>query len=161
MIAHFPITDENGDIISSIYNSRAVKRNILHVERNPTYNPSQSSLESLINSSSFDLIKNKQLKGFLMSWKDLVIDYQETELRYTAFVDTQLIPFRLKHISPTKNTDDQNLITLDHIQKQLFENLIRQRCQNMDYYNSDPIGEVALVRQTIDSIISLTESYAE
>jgi len=45
-----------------------------------TFNPSQSSIVGLINSSSIDIIRNEELRELLVSWQDFVLDYQEDEL---------------------------------------------------------------------------------
>ena len=36
-----------------------------------TFNPSQTSINALASTSSFDIIKNKKLRDLLISWKDL------------------------------------------------------------------------------------------
>jgi len=45
-----------------------------------TFNPSQSSIVSLINSSSINIIRNEELRKLLVSWQDFTLDYQEDEL---------------------------------------------------------------------------------
>ncbi|GLU44435.1 DUF6090 family protein [Allomuricauda sp. NBRC 101325] len=43
------------------------------------YNPSNGLVESLLYSSSIEVIQNDSLKHLLTSWKDVVTDYQEEE----------------------------------------------------------------------------------
>jgi hypothetical protein len=49
------------------------------VWRNKSFNPKDGSIEALLNSSSFDLIKNDTLRRNLISWKDVLGDYLEEE----------------------------------------------------------------------------------
>ena len=44
-----------------------------------TFNPSNGSIDALINSSSFEVIQNDTLRNLLVSWKDVYLDYREEE----------------------------------------------------------------------------------
>jgi hypothetical protein len=67
MLSIFPITVDNWDSIQSILTP--------YFDSPITFDPTQSSIESLKNSSSFDLINDQQLKKYLISWKDQIADY--------------------------------------------------------------------------------------
>ena len=45
-----------------------------------TFNPSRGSINSIISTSSFNIIQNKKLRTILISWRDLVTDLQENEI---------------------------------------------------------------------------------
>ena len=45
-----------------------------------TFNPSQGIINSLVSTSSFELISDPDLRKLLVSWNDVLLDYQEDEL---------------------------------------------------------------------------------
>jgi hypothetical protein len=44
-----------------------------------TFNPSQSRINALMSTSSFDIINDNNLRNLLISWNEFVEDYQEEE----------------------------------------------------------------------------------
>ena len=44
-----------------------------------TFNPYSSSVESAVNSNAIQLIQDENLQKYLVSWKDVFLDYQEDE----------------------------------------------------------------------------------
>ena len=68
LIALFPITEENWPEFVKVY-----WMPFLHI----TFDPINSSVESLINSGQIELIRNHSLKRLLISWKDEFIDYKQ------------------------------------------------------------------------------------
>ena len=44
-----------------------------------TFNPSQGVIRSLVNTSSFELISDPELRALLVSWEDVLADYEEEE----------------------------------------------------------------------------------
>ena len=165
IIDQFPITDNNWDSISRIYllNPNTATRQTSDgsslLEFVYTFNPSQGSLESLMSSSAFDIIKNEQLKDLLIAWKDLFLDYQENEERELAFIQDNLEPFGLEHIRYIKNKDDSFNIKLDPDRRYMFESLVRRRRHYLGLITEDPLKEVLKLRQTIDSIIEFTDQF--
>jgi len=73
LISMFPIDIER-------HNLDTIAKHLGNSSKTWTFNPSQSSIVSLINSSTIDIIRNKELRKLLISWKDNLIDYQEDEL---------------------------------------------------------------------------------
>ena len=165
MIEQFPITENNWDSISNIYMlnpnnpTKQTDNGGSLLEFVPTFNPSQSSIESLMTASSFDIVKNERLKKLLISWKDLLLDYQENEIKELDFIQNNLEPFRFEYISLTKDQDDRFVMKLHPERRNMFESLIRQRLYYLNFVANYSVGEVALLRQTIDSIIDLTEPF--
>jgi len=71
-----------------------------------TFNPSQSSLKAIINTSSFDIISNDTLRNLLTSWSDLVVDYQEEEITAKGVINDFIDPFFSKNIDFNFNFTD-------------------------------------------------------
>lgn len=65
---------------------------------NPTFNPSNGTINSLINSGKIEIIQNDSLKTMLTQWKDLVYDYQEEEIELDELIDNQLRPLILSYV---------------------------------------------------------------
>ena len=72
-----------------------------------TFNPSQTSINALSSTSSFDIIKNKTLRDLLISWNDLIIDYQEEELQARVYMRNVYDPYMSKHFDFNFNFKDQ------------------------------------------------------
>jgi hypothetical protein len=124
LISRFPINIQNEDLDSlAIF--------LAGTFTGYTFNPLQASVTSLTNTSTFDLIKNRKLRDLLISWNDLVKDYQEEENlakqyqmnRYTVFFDKNFdYDFNLKD----KRTNLEILKTFE------FENMIIQRKEQLN-----------------------------
>jgi hypothetical protein len=158
MISIFPITTKNWDEILSIFhNSKFVFY--------PSFNPSTSSLQSLINSSSFDVIKNERLRKHLLSWNDLVDDYKEEEDAANNVLRNLFYPI---YINEKEAIYDGNQFTRIHQWKlsdkafNKFENVVKLR---KGVYT--PIvgmaenSESDKVKRALDSIILFTNPYLD
>jgi hypothetical protein len=67
--------------LDSIHYQKSRKfRNVLRTE---TYNPYSSTVDAIINSNSLELIQDAELQRYLVSWKDVLLDYLEEESFYT------------------------------------------------------------------------------
>lgn len=73
LISMFPIDIER-------HNLDTIAKHLKNSIQSWTFNPSQSSIVGLINSSSIDIIRNEELRKLLVSWQDLLLDYQEDEI---------------------------------------------------------------------------------
>ena len=58
-----------------------------------TYNPYSSSVDLIINSNSLQLIQNEELQELLVSWKDVLLDYQEEENFYYKMMNDHFWPY--------------------------------------------------------------------
>ena len=58
-----------------------------------SYNPYSSSIKSVINSNSLELIQDEELRKYLVSWEDVLLDYQEEEIAYFKFMNEQFWPY--------------------------------------------------------------------
>jgi hypothetical protein len=70
LISIFPITEDNWPEMVTVY-----WMPFYHI----TFDPINSSVESLINSGQIELIKSHSLKRLLISWKDEFLDYKQKE----------------------------------------------------------------------------------
>lgn len=90
-----------------------------------TFNPSQGTVNSLISTSSFNLIRNDELKKLLISWSDLVLDYQEEELEAKNYFGKYANMFQ-QNIDFNFNLDDPRN-NLNLFQTLEFENIVKVR----------------------------------
>ena len=131
LIALFPIdvNEHNLDSISLyLYNSKGA----------PTFNPSQGSISSIISTSSFDIIRNDKLRDLLISWPDLVTDYQEDEIEARRTLDNLIDPYFSKNFDFNFNFKDARN-TLKSLESLEFEYLIRIRHQYISYILSSQL----------------------
>ena len=119
-----------------------------------TFNPSQSSINALSSSSSFDIISDENLRDLLISWNDLVIDYQEEEVDARTYVRTQYDPYFSKHFSWNFDfTDPRNdFSSLESLEFEYMINNNRELLNQILYEN----GELQKLSKTIDIIIDLS-----
>ncbi len=89
-----------------------------------TFNPSNGSVESLISSSSFDVIQNDSLRNLLVTWKDVYNDYSEEEQYARDLNNWELIPYLTKNTSYINpNIDPYNEINLNELSSNSFNNM--------------------------------------
>jgi len=69
--------------------------------QNISFNPYSSSIESVINSNAIQLIQDEELQKYLVSWKDVLVDYQEEEIAYFKFLNEQFYPYLRANIDLT------------------------------------------------------------
>ncbi|MBP92579.1 MAG: hypothetical protein CMC55_00500 [Flavobacteriaceae bacterium] len=58
-----------------------------------TYNPYSSSVDLVVNSNSIQLIQDEALQELLVSWKDVLLDYQEEEDFYYKMMNDHFWPY--------------------------------------------------------------------
>ncbi|WP_350293374.1 DUF6090 family protein [uncultured Croceitalea sp.] len=120
-----------------------------------TFNPSQTSINALASTSSFDIIKNESLRDYLVSWNDLIKDYQEEELYSRNYLYNQYDPYLSKHFDWSFNfNDDRN--NFEALQSLQFEYHVKSQydLMNQILFSS---GELQKVQETIDNIIKLSK----
>ena len=120
-----------------------------------TFNPSQTSINALASTSSFDIIKNETLRDLLISWNDLITDYQEEELRSRDYIINQYDAYMSKHFDWNYNFKDERN-NFDALQTLEFEYLVKN---NYDLVNQILLssGELQKVQETLDKIIELSK----
>ncbi|GMN10281.1 hypothetical protein MTsPCn9_13040 [Croceitalea sp. MTPC9] len=121
--------------------------------RNKSFNPKNGSVEALLNSSSFDVIKNDSLRRNLISWKDVLNDYLEEEEFAINFLFNEYGPWARENFDPDVD-DDPEYITAFFSKR--HRNFMNQRAG--DLYNNLTTVEEEGVITMIDDIIRLTET---
>lgn len=119
-----------------------------------TFNPSQGSINSLLNTSSFNLIKNDSLRNILLSWADLVNDFSEDEKFNKEYQIGAFDEYFSKYYDFDFNFDDPRF-DLTVMQELQFEYIIRTRRSYVESILRGP--EIDQLNQAIDNIIRFTE----
>jgi len=89
---------------------------------------STGSISTLINTSSFEIISNKELRSLLIQWNGLISDYFEREERALLFTEHTIIPYLAKRIpQPYMDGIYDDRIDLSFLNSIEFENLINDR----------------------------------
>jgi Family of unknown function (DUF6090) len=113
MISYFPLKREFASIDT-------VSKYFSEVFNVKTFNPSNSSIDALINSSSFEVIQNDTLRNLLVSWKDIYKDYSEEEQYARDLQIWEILPFLSKNIDYVNLYSERNLDFITTIE---FQNL--------------------------------------
>jgi hypothetical protein len=125
---------------------------------NWTLNPQMSTINTLINTSSFDLISNVELRKLLQNWTDLYLDYYEDELNARYQVLNFHRPYMIKHYETryVKNRRPLEELNWDFLQSIEFKNLVGIRHANLNQILDGEGNDLKILSQTIDKIIELT-----
>ncbi len=139
-------------------NYEKLSKSFFYLIQRYTFNPSQGTIISIISSSSFDIISNEELRQILISRNDVLLDYQEEEIRAQNYLDQFFDPYIIKYLDASMNFDDP-LIDLSKLNSKEFENILIKR-ERMLYQiiKQDSTGELIPLQQNIERIISLTAS---
>ncbi len=123
------------------------------VWRNKSFNPKDGSIEALLNSSSFDLIKNDTLRRNLISWKDVLEDYTEEEEFASNFLFNEYGPWARESFDPDIPDDPNNIKAFF---SKRHRNFINQRAGDLSNILNTVDEEGVL--DMINAIIRLTAS---
>ncbi len=128
----------------------------LNLFKRYTFDPTQGTVDAMINSSSIELISNDTLRQLLISWNDIVIDYQGEEALAADFVRNKLDPYTMKNFQWDGDIFDPRFdqTILPSLE---FENIIRQRQQDLLDILENSTKEMEIVKETMDQIIELTK----
>lgn len=126
-----------------------------------TFNPQQTSVNSLTNTSSFEIISNLELRELLQKWDEFVSDYQEEELLFKEYSFDNYVPYMTKYFSVAALMKDENVLNLPNakyipLNSLEFENAIALRINLL----RDVIfgSELKEINRTMNRIIELTAS---
>jgi hypothetical protein len=128
---------------------------------NYTFNPQQSTIDALTNTSDFEIISNLELRGLLQKWKELVKDYQEEEISFQRYFLDSYIPYFKNHISLLNYTKNTNIFDDSNVEFTFLNSLEFQNMMVLQKrFVSNIIFETEFneVNKTIDRIIELTSS---
>ncbi len=132
-----------------------------------TFDPSQSSIVSLVNTGAIELIREEELWAALVAWPDLMVDYLEEEKEMRAFTVNHVIPFSLDHFKLyTEEERFDAVLNFDQKQLDKYLNLIARKKRMLqailiglaDQEHADNRNENSQVVEAIDLIISKTKS---
>lgn len=118
-----------------------------------TFDPAQTSIESLINNPTFDLITNDSLRFYINRWKDVVEDYNEEEIGGQNTFYTRYTQYFIESIPLTQIVGPDSLQNMDALSTVEFENLVRERGIATQYV----LGEKGLVEHLLKRILELTK----
>ena len=142
-------------------NLDSLSYHIYHLGTFYTFNPSGGIINSLINSSNVDIISNNELRQLIISWNDVLLDYQEEEILARDNYINQLKQFEKKHFnfnsSPYKYLNDPR-VDLSILQTLEFDNYVQDRQFALNNILDNSYGELDAVIHTIDKIIELSEA---
>lgn len=126
-----------------------------------TYNPSKGIINAISNSAAFDVISNDELRKLIISWEDVLIDYQEEEINARDNFNNHLKPFIKEHMyyanTPNKMLSDSR-IDLSFLETLAFDNFILDRYFDVSEIIENDAGELDVIIATIDKIIELSKS---
>lgn len=126
-----------------------------------TFDPSKGVTNSIMNSNSFDLISNDELRKLLISWNDVLLDYQEEEQLARENYNFHLKPFEKKHFNLnvydyTKILSDSR-VDLGILQNLEFDNYVQDRYNDLNNIVNNEQDEIGLIIKIINRIIELSE----
>jgi hypothetical protein len=124
-----------------------------------TYNPSKGIINAISNSAAFDVISNNELRKLIISWEDVLIDYQEEEINAKDNFNNHIKPFIKEHMyyanAPNKMLSDSR-IDLSFLETLAFDNFILDRYYDVNEIIENEAGEFDVIIATIDKIIELS-----
>jgi len=149
LISMFPINIEK-------HNLDTIAKYLKRSTHTWTFNPSQSSIVSLINSSSIDIIRNEELRILISSWQDLLLDYQEDEVISRNVVYKNFDELMIGKIDFNFNLRD-NRYDLNILESLEFEYIIYLRKETLINILND--GQYETLDFCLNRIIELTKPY--
>ncbi len=120
-----------------------------------SYNPSQTSINALTSTSSFDIISNTDLRNLLISWSDLVKDYQEEEQANKDFLSNIYEVYIFKHFGWNFNFKDERN-DFKALQSLEFEFLVHNK-YDLIHWVLEAGGELQILQETLDNILELSD----
>ena len=125
-----------------------------------TFNPSNGVARSILNNSTFQVITNDELRQLLITWNDVLEDYQEEEIRAFNNYENQLKPFLKRNVLFTDDLDQalgDPRVDLSFLESLEFDNFVMDRYLDLDEILNNVTGELELIENTINRIIELSD----
>ena len=119
-----------------------------------TFEPSQSTIKSIVNTSSYEIIMNDTLRKLLIQWPDVLLDFQNAEKDLQDYRKANMIPYFMDKFELKKFYVDEELDP-EFTETTLFANQMWTL-----YYRFGQLTEESSflkVDNMIDEIIELTE----
>jgi len=150
IISLFPITSKPEPVVLD-----SLSRYLWNSYGGYTFDPSQTSINALTSTSSFDIISNPELRNLLISWSDLVKDYQEDERYNKVFIMNHYEVYISKHFGWNFNFKDERN-DFKALQSLEFEYLVKKKYDLLNWilYENYLLKKV---QETLDKIIELSD----
>ena len=151
--SHLPIN-------SSTVNLDSLSYHLYYMGWIYTFNPSKGVTNSLTNSAAFNLISNDTLRKLLVSWNDIVLDYQEEESRAYTNYTNHLKPYEKKHIyfsSNYKKWLKNKKVDLQFLETLEFDNYVLDRYNDLNEILNNQENELLKISTAIDQIIAFSK----
>ena len=154
VIAQFPIDPKKIDLKTFYEKMNSWGRSF-------TFNPTQGVIRSLVNTSSFELISNKELRSLLVSWEDVLADYQEEEDLAKKDCYEVLFPEVSRFLGWNHGYEDER-VDINYFSTLQFETVFFRRENILKQIlglqnNSRQKSELERIKTTIDRIIELSK----
>jgi len=153
---------ESCEFILNNYHNKEIPKDSLrkHLQQykySYTFNPSNSSVDALVNSGNLNIISNKELSNILIKWPEMVNDYEEEEIINRNFYDNIIIHFDLKYFK--LYADDQKekydaYFTFNEAELREFLNIVAVKRRILGQIVQNPQNESAKLLETLEFIIS-------
>jgi hypothetical protein len=127
-----------------------------------SFNPSQGVIRSLVNTSSFELISNTELRRLLVSWEDVLADYKEEEDLAIKDNYEVLLPEITRFLGWDHDYTDER-VDINFLSTLQFETIFFRREDNLKSIlgrlniDETEISELERIKTTIDRIIALSK----
>tara|TARA_R110001632_G_scaffold38339_1_gene96465 strand:+ start:191 stop:928 length:738 start_codon:yes stop_codon:yes gene_type:complete len=125
-----------------------------------TYDPYTGVTNNVLNNASLELISDDELRQLLVSWNDILTDYQEEEIRAFNNYQNHLKPFEKKHFHFSFNYLDwlkNPKVDLNILETLEFDNYVEDRYNDCNEILNNVSDELTHVYSSISRIIELTE----
>ena len=155
LISRLPIKNVKSENLDSL------SYHIYHLGTFYTFNPSGGVINSLMNSSSINIISNNKLRQLIIGWNDVLLDYQEEETLARDNYNNHLKQFEKEHFNYNRNYYKflkDSRIDLSILQTLEFDNYVQDRRFDLDNILNNSYGELDTIINTIDKIIELSET---
>ncbi|MDX1828622.1 MAG: hypothetical protein R3342_03655 [Lutibacter sp.] len=144
MIALFPLNKDSLKINAYIKYDNQIK--------DITYNAYSSTVESVVNSNSLQFIQDEELLQYLVSWKEVLLDFQEEETIYYKMMNDHFWPYFIEVSDYTGKDTEMGRKGMSTVK---FQNMVINR-RNYFIAITKAIEEEP-IENHINQIIRLTE----
>jgi hypothetical protein len=155
LLSRLPIKNIKSENLDSL------SYHIYHLGFYYTFNPSSGATNSIMNSSTINIISNDELRQLLVGWNDALLDYQEEEELARDNYNNYLKQFEKRHFNFNqnyKNWLNDSRIDLSILQSLEFDNYVQDRQNDLANILKNSYGELNKIVATIDKIIELSET---
>jgi hypothetical protein len=141
-------------------NIDSLSKAINQIRNLSTADLSMGSISTLINTSSFNIISDTELRSLLIQWNDLIADYFEREAHAIYYTRQTIIPYLAKRIpQPYDKGITDNRVDFSFMSSIEFENLINDRLRDANTLLQVVENDEDEIRKSLDRIIFLSNEH--